>query len=137
MTLVQAAYHLLFLLSIVDGNHEESETKSIIDYLRKKKGETEANFDIDAENEFLANLSDDDLADHFETAAKAFLLVSSEDDRSEFLLHAMSLIMSDRHVAIEEKITIRALAEYWGIDFQQFVKEVRSMTNQRGNQSLN
>lgn len=126
LTLEQCGYHLLFLLSIVDGNFDDRETEPIVNYLRRN---AEGGFDIEQENAFLNSIPEEDFADHFNHVARRYLELSNEDQRNEFLLFALSLVLADGSIAEEENISFSTLAEYWGIDLQHFMKEVMPILN--------
>lgn len=124
----QCAYQLMWLLSIVDGEHDESETESIRNFLEKK---FDGSFDLAEENQKLAALAVEDVPYHFECVAKRFLELSNEEDRFEFMLFALGLVLSDGELREEENLTFASLAEFWGINLEDFIRDVRMLINSR------
>lgn len=126
LSLAQSGYHLLFLLSIVDGHYDDRETEPIVNFLRRN---TDSDFDIEKENRFLGSLKDEELSSYFLQVARQFKELSSEDERNEFLLFALSLVLADGAIAEEENISFSTLAEEWGVDLEHFMKEVMPILN--------
>ena len=75
MNLVQAGYHLLVILSIVDGEYSNIEGEVILDYLTRNFDSTQ--FNLDTENRKIKALDKSQIADFFSKAASHFRQHSS------------------------------------------------------------
>lgn len=127
MTVSQAGYHILMVLSIVDGKYDKIEGQVILDYLSRTYGE---GFDLDVENEKIKKLGKDKIADHFAHAARVFKEKADEDQRLEFLTFAVDLVTADDSISKEEHKIISSLAKSWGIDIQPVL--ARKVPNPQG-----
>jgi tellurite resistance protein len=115
MKLAQAGYHMLMILSIIDGEYKIEEGKVIVEYLHKSYN-TQLN--LDDENKALLNIAKDQLATHFKNAAQTFKVLSTPDQRQDFLTFAHRLIQADGNFANEENKVLSSLANSWKIDIE-------------------
>ena len=105
-----AGYHLLMILSAVDGEFVAEEGMKIQEYLA-----VEFPFRINLDNELdaIANLQPEDWKDHFEFHARCFMDDSTEEERKTFINFAKSLIKADNQVSEEEHRFYKLLKNLW------------------------
>lgn len=84
-----AGYHLLMILSSVDGEFAPEEGLKLQEYLAD---EFPFKINLDDELDVIANLQPEEWKDHFEFHAKCFLEDSTENERKDFVKFAKSLI---------------------------------------------
>ena len=108
-------YHMLVLLSEVDGYFDDAEKAVVEEYIRK-------NFPIpinlETENKVLATLPKELFMEHFIKVANDFYFDSNEDERIRFLDFAFKLMHADAAISREENTFIDALYTQWdmGVD---------------------
>ena len=107
-----AGYHLLMILSAVDGSFSPEEGVKIKEYL-----EEEFPFRINLDNELdvIANLQPENWKDHFEFHGRCFLEDSNEKERQNFVAFAKSLIKADNHVSEDEHRFYKLLKNLWNL----------------------
>ncbi|MEX0967524.1 MAG: TerB family tellurite resistance protein [Bacteroidia bacterium] len=115
MNLAQSGYHLLMILSIVDGKYQQIEGEVILDFLTKNYDEK---FNLDAENRKLTSLKKEKIADHFSKSAKEFHLHSTTPQRLDLLTFMIDLATADGSITKEERKIITSLAKSWSIDIE-------------------
>ena len=105
-----AGYHLLMILSSVDGEFAPAEGLKIQEYLAE-----EFPFKINLDNELdaIAVLQPEQWKDHFEFHARCFHDDSTEMERKEFLNFAKSLIKADDEVTDREHHFYLLLKNMW------------------------
>jgi hypothetical protein len=110
-----AGYHLLLMLSEVDGEFPESEGKIIVRYL-------EENFpfyvNLDEEIQFLSTLSRAHYMEHFENAMNDFYDDSTPEERDSFLDFAVKLIKADDKITKDENAYVNKLFAAWAPEFE-------------------
>lgn len=110
-----AGYHLLLLLSEVDGEFPESEGKIIVRYL-------EENFpfhvNLDEQVQFLSTLPKENYMEHFEKAMNDFHEDSTPDERDDFLNFAVKLVKADGIITRDENIYLNTLFAAWAPEFE-------------------
>lgn len=110
-----AGYHLLLMLSEVDGEFPESEGKIIVRYL-------EENFpfyvNLDEEIQFLSTLPKADYMEHFETAMNDFYEDSTPEERDQFLDFAVKLVKADDKITKDENLYLNRLFAAWAPEFE-------------------
>ncbi len=110
-----AGYHLLLMLSEVDGEFPESEGKIIVRYL-------EENFpfhvNLDEEVQFLSTLPRENYMEHFTKAMNDFYEDSTPDERDDFLNFAVKLVKADDVITKEENTFLNALYSAWAPEFE-------------------
>lgn len=105
-----AGYHLLMILSQVDGDFDVSEGEVVVKYLKET---FPFHVDLDNEIEFLCTLPMDKFMDHFIKAMNDFYDDSTEDERTHFLDFAVKMVMADQVLTKEENIYLNALYNAW------------------------
>ena len=105
-----AGYHLLMILSAVDGDFVPEEGMKIQEYLAE---EFPFRINLDNELDAIANLQPEDWKDHFEFHARCFMDDSTEEERKAFINFAKSLIKADNLVSEEEHRFYKLLKNLW------------------------
>ena len=108
-----AGYHLLMILSSVDGEFAAAEGMKIQEYLAE---EFPFRMNLDNELDAIAMLLPEDWKDHFEFHAHCFLDDSEEDERRNFLQFAKSLIKADDDVSDDEHRFYHLLKNIWKLN---------------------
>ena len=108
-----AGYHLLMILSAVDGEFAPEEGMLIQQYLAD-----EFPFKINLDNELdaIALLNPEDWKDHFEFHAHCFLDDSTEKERKSFIKFAKSLFKADDTVSEDEHRFYNLLKNIWKLN---------------------
>jgi uncharacterized tellurite resistance protein B-like protein len=120
MNIAQAGYHMLMILSVVDGQYAVAEGKVIVEFLSKNY---QLDIDIDKENQALLEVPKEQIPEHFKDAAAAFLDNSTEDQRIDFIAFAYRLVEADGRMAVEENKILTSLAHFWAIDINPLMDE--------------
>lgn len=105
-----AGYHLLMILSSVDGEFAPAEGMKIQEYLAE---EFPFRVNLDNELDVIATLKPEEWKDHFEFHARCFMEDSDENERAKFLDFAKSLIKADDDVSDDEHRFYRLLKNMW------------------------
>ncbi|UZT97590.1 TerB family tellurite resistance protein [Chryseobacterium fluminis] len=108
-----AGYHLLMILSSVDGDFAPEEGMVIQQYLAD---EFPFRIDLDDELDTLAMLQPDEWKNHFEFHAGCFKDDSTEEERKKFAQFAKTLIKADNQVTDEEHSFYKHLKSLWNLD---------------------
>ncbi len=108
-----AGYHLLMILSSVDGEFSPEEGLKIQEYLAE---EFPFRMNLDNELDIIASLQPEDWKDHFEFHARCFMDDSEETERKKFLKFAKSLIKADEEVSDDEHRFYKLLKNLWKQD---------------------
>jgi uncharacterized tellurite resistance protein B-like protein len=105
-----AGYHLLMILSSVDGQFSPSEGLKVREYLAE-----EFHFKINLDNELdvIATLNPEEWKDHFEFHARCFHDDSTEKERKDFTKFAKSLMKADDEVTEREHQFYILLKTIW------------------------
>lgn len=111
MQRAKSGYHLLMLLTHVDGEPHVREDMVIRDWLTRHFPFT-AN--LDREMELISALKPADYLPHFHRHMDLFYQYSTPAERMEFLQFAMHLIKADGRISREENIYFDTLYEAWG-----------------------
>lgn len=107
-----AGYHLLMILSSVDGEFAPEEGMLIQQYMAE---EFPFRMNLDNELETLALLQPEEWKDHFEFHARCFHDDSTEDERVKFAQFAKTLIKADNKVTDEEHTFYKLLKNLWNL----------------------
>jgi len=110
MNKVMAGYHMLMILSYVDGEFHKSEGKVIVDYL---KDAFPFHVDLDNELEVISALPPEDYFLHFNNAMNDFYEDSTEQERIDFLRFAVSMVKADKKITAEENKYLKELFFAW------------------------
>ena len=108
-----AGYHLLMILSSVDGEFAPEEGILIQQYLSE---EFPFRVNLDNELETIALLKPEEWKDHFEFHGRCFLDDSTQDEREKFVQFAKTLIKADNKVTDEEHTFYTLLKNLWNIN---------------------
>ncbi len=108
-----AGYHLLMILSSVDGEFAPEEGMLIQEYLAE---EFPFKMNLDSELEIIATLQPEEWKDHFEFHARCFLEDSTEKERKDFAKFAKSLIKADDEVTEREHQFYKLLKNMWNLN---------------------
>ena len=108
-----AGYHLLMILSSVDGEFAPAEGLKIQEYLAE---EFPFKINLDNEIEIIALLQPEEWKDHFEFHARCFLDDSTEKERKDFVKFAKSLIKADDEVTEREHQFYKLLKNLWNLN---------------------
>lgn len=108
-----AGYHLLMILSSVDGEFAPEEGMMIQEYLAE---EFPFRMNLDNELEIIATLHPEDWKDHFEFHARCFYDDSTEDERKKFVQFAKTLIKADDSVSNDEHHFYKLLKNLWNYE---------------------
>ena len=108
-----AGYHLLMILSAVDGEFAPAEGMLIQQYLAD-----EFPFKINLDNELdaIAVLQAEEWKDHFEFHAHCFLDDSTPEERKSFVHFAKTLIKADEEVSEREHLFYTLLKTIWKLN---------------------
>lgn len=107
-----AGYHLLMILSAVDGVFLPEEGLKVREYLIE---EFPFRVNLDNEMEIISQLKPEDWEEHFEFHAKCFEEDSIPKERKKFIAFAKELIKADDEVSNEEHRFYKKLKEMWGM----------------------
>ena len=105
-----AGYHLLMILSSVDGEFAPKEGLKLQEYLAE---EFPFKINLDNELDVIATLQAEQWKDHFEFHARCFYDDSTEKERKDFLKFAKSLIKADDEVTEHEHQFYMLLKTIW------------------------
>ncbi|HRG88198.1 MAG TPA: hypothetical protein PLW44_04200 [Chitinophagales bacterium] len=105
-----AGYHMLMILSAVDGKFDAKEDLVIGKWLGK---EVPLRINLDKEIDFLSKLNPDDYMIHFQKCMADFYIDSSEQERNDLIAHAIELAKADKKLTPEENIFINELFNEW------------------------
>ncbi|MBF8456455.1 TerB family tellurite resistance protein [Kaistella sp. G5-32] len=108
-----AGYHLLMILSSVDGEFAPEEGLKLQEYLAE---EFPFKINLDDELDVIATLHADQWKDHFEFHAKCFFDDSTEEERKDFIKFAKSLIKADDKVSDQEHDYYVILKKIWNLN---------------------
>ncbi|MBW8361025.1 MAG: TerB family tellurite resistance protein [Kaistella sp.] len=108
-----AGYHLLMILSSVDGEFSPAEGLKVQEYLAE---EFPFKINLDNELDVIATLQPEQWKDHFEFHARCFFDDSVEQERTDFIQFAKSLIKADNEVSDREHHFYELLKNLWNHD---------------------
>ncbi len=113
MNKTEAGFHLLMIISKVDGKIEKAESNVLLDFLEKSFRQP---IDLIKEQAFLMAYPMDDMMDHFIETAEQFFKISTSNERNKILQFAMKICMADNKMENGENKFINALYDAWGLD---------------------
>ncbi|AZI67927.1 TerB family tellurite resistance protein [Kaistella daneshvariae] len=108
-----AGYHLLMILSAIDGEFAPEEGMYIQKYLAD---EFPFKMDLDDELDTIATLKQEDWKKHFEFHAECFLEDSTEEERISFAKFAKTLIKADEQVSDPEHDYYKMMKNIWKLN---------------------
>jgi uncharacterized tellurite resistance protein B-like protein len=113
MNKTEAGFHILMMLSLVDGNIQSSESSVILDFLEENFSEP---IEIIKEQAFIRACPEEDRLQHFTESAQQLYKISNPADRDKFIAFAMQVVMADKKMEQAENAYINALYDTWGLD---------------------
>jgi hypothetical protein len=113
---VMAGYHMLMILSEVDGEFAKSEGKIIVEYL---KSVFPYKLNLDHEMEELSNLPKEDYFLHFNNAMNDFYEDSTPKERNSFLKYAVKMVSADKKITPEENKYLKELFFAWESEYEE------------------
>lgn len=108
-----AGYHLLMILSAVDGIIKPEEALKVQEFMME---EFPFPLNLDDELETIAQLTAEQWPEHFEFHAKCFEDDSTEQERKDFIQSAKSLIKADNKVSDDEHKFYIRLKNLWNLN---------------------
>jgi uncharacterized tellurite resistance protein B-like protein len=108
-----AGYHMLMLLSNVDGDFTPDEGALIVDYLSET---FPFRVNLDNEIEFISKLKREDYLPHFAKAMDDFYQDSTEHERADFISFAVKMVKADNKITPTENIFLEQLLDGWDPD---------------------
>ncbi len=105
-----AGYHMLTILSAIDGDPHLQEDKVVLKYIKENFKEA-----INPEKELSSIQSIDkiDYPIHFNNAMNDFYLDSTVAERTHFLDWAVKLVIADHEVSHKENLFLNELFNAW------------------------
>ncbi len=113
MNKTEAGFHLLMIISKVDGKIEKAESNVLLDFLEKNFSQS---IDLIKEQAFLMAYPMDDMMGHFIETAEQFFKISTSNERNKIIQFAMKICMADNKMENGENKFINALYDAWGLD---------------------
>jgi uncharacterized tellurite resistance protein B-like protein len=107
-----SGYHMLFILSEVDGNFDAAEKKVVEQYIKENHPSL---IDLEEQNRTLNALPKELYMEHFEKVANDFYWQSTPEERNNFVNFAFKLVKADHKISKEENIYIDALYNFWDL----------------------
>lgn len=105
-----AGYHLLMILSAVDGEFNVKEDMVIRKWLAEQFPFT---VNLDREMEVLSALDKNDYMVHFQKCMADFYEDSTEQERNELIQFAIDLVKADKKITREENLFLDELFSEW------------------------
>ncbi len=112
----EAGYHMLQLLSAVDGKFGPKEDLIIRNYLVENYP---FRVELDGAIDALSKLNQEDYILHFQKCMDDFFQDSEEQERTRFLKFAVELVKADDEITKHENIFLQTLFDAWDIDHQE------------------
>ena len=116
MNKVMAGYHMLMILSQVDGEFDKSEGKVIVNYL---KNTFPFRVNLDGEMEILSALPSEDYFMHFNNSMNDFYEDSNQKERIDFLNFAVKMVKADKKITPEENKYLKELFFAWDPEHEE------------------
>lgn len=107
-----AGYHMLVILSEVDGYFDLAEKKLISKYIKDNNTNL---INLEVQNRILNSLPKDLYMEHFEKVANDFYWQSTPEERNGFIDFAFKLVKADKNISKEENKYIDALYNIWDL----------------------
>ena len=105
-----AGYHILMILSQVDGHFAKEEETVSANYIKQTFPDE---FNIDKENYFLKTLHPHDYFFHFKVCMDNFYKKSSSNERTSLIDFAVKMVKADSRITSEENIYLNELLNSW------------------------
>ncbi len=111
-----AGYHLLMILSQLDGDFDVAEGEVVVDYLKET---FPFHVDLDSEIEFLCTLPQEKYLDHFTKAMNDFYEDSTPEERTNFLDFAVQMVTADNELTTDENVYLNTLFNAWDPEHEE------------------
>jgi uncharacterized tellurite resistance protein B-like protein len=111
-----AGYHMLMILSEVDGYFDDSEKTIIEEYIKEN---FEIPINLETENRVLSTLPKELYMEHFQKVANDFFWDSTPEQRIDFINFAFKLVNADKKLSKEENLYIDALYQQWDLSVEE------------------
>jgi len=105
-----SGFHLLMILSIVDGSFTLAESIVADKYISKHFKD---DFSFEEETKFLKLLKPANYFFHFKECMDQFYSKSSQQERAAFVKFAVEMVKADRKITREENIYLNELLTGW------------------------
>ena len=105
-----AGYHMLMILSAVDGKFNGKEDLIIKTFIDENFGDLSH---LDQEMEIISAMPSEDYPVHFNNAMNQFYLNSNKADRNHFLDLATRLVSADKQISPKENLFLNELYSAW------------------------
>ncbi len=105
-----AGYHMLVILSAIDGKLHQTEDKIIRDYVEENYS---GQIDFEKEKSRIEAMSGEDYAVHFNNSMNHFYMHSNQSERNHFLDMATKLVVSDHMISPKENLFLNELYYAW------------------------
>ncbi len=115
MNKVMAGYHMLMILSKVDGDFDATEGKVVVNYL---KDVFPFRVDLDREMAILSALPLEDYFMHFNNCMNDFYEDSIPQERVDFLNFAVKMVKADKKITPEENKYLKELFFAWESEYE-------------------
>jgi uncharacterized tellurite resistance protein B-like protein len=109
MKRAEAGYHMLLILSAIDGNLHGKEELIIKQFLEENKDFQNAAL----ETEIISELKSEDYPLHFNKAMNEFYMDSTREQRNHFLNLATRLVIADKKISPRENLFLNELYSAW------------------------
>ncbi len=113
MNKTEAGFHILMILSLVDGNIQQAESSVILEFLEERFHEP---IEIIKEQAFIRACPEEERFNHFTETAQHFYKISDSDERNSLIEFAMKVVMADEKMEHAENAYINALYDCWGLE---------------------
>ena len=110
MTRPVAGYHMLMILSAVDGKFNGKEDKVIREFM---EAVPHGSIDYDEELAVISTIEEVDYAVHFNNAMNQFYMQSTREDRNRFLDLSTRLVIADKEISPKENLFLKELFYAW------------------------
>ncbi|MBL0104303.1 MAG: TerB family tellurite resistance protein [Bacteroidetes bacterium] len=110
---VEAGYHMLQLLSVVDGKFSVEEDLVIRKYLVENYP---FHVSLDGAMDKISILKSEDYIIHFQKCMDDFYQDSTQDERVHFMDFAVKLVSADEKVTPDENLFLNTLFDAWDIE---------------------
>jgi len=110
MSRAVAGYHMLMILSAVDGIFNGEEEKVIREYMDENYGGL---LDHEHETGVVTAIPAEDYAIHFNNAMNDFYIHSDKNERIHFLDMATRLVAADKKISSKENLFLNELFNAW------------------------
>ena len=110
MTRPVAGYHMLMILSAVDGKFNGKEDKVIREFMEDVP---DGSINYDEELAVISTIDEVDYAVHFNNAMNQFYMQSTREDRNRFLDLATRLVVADKEISPKENLFLKELFYAW------------------------